>query len=104
LTEKGASYRYELERTLSDREIVINPVLEIGNTETIIHLLEHGMGVSFLPMFSVSKSIERGILTQIQVDFPTVHMYSQLLYHKNKWITSQMKTFVAIAQEYFKNK
>lgn len=104
LTEKGESYRYELERILSEREIVIKPVLEIGNTETIIHLLEHDMGVSFLPMFSVSKSIERGILSQIQVDFPTVHMYSQLLYHKNKWITSQMKTFIMIAQEFFKNK
>ena len=104
LTEKGESYRYELERILSEREIVIKPVLEIGNTETIIHLLEHDMGVSFLPMFSVSKSIERGILSQIHADFPTVPMYSQLLYHKNKWITSQMKTFIAIAQEFFKNK
>ncbi len=104
LTEKGESYRYELERILSDREIVIKPVLESGNTETIIHLLEHGMGISFLPMFSVSKYMERGILSQIQADIPTVHMYSQLLYHKNKWLTPQMKIFIEIAQDFFEHK
>lgn len=104
LTEKGESYRYELERILSDRELVIHPVLETGNTETIIHLLEHGMGVSFLPLFSVKDSIEKGTLSQIQADFPSVRMYSQLLYHKNKWINSQMQTFITIAQEVFQNR
>ena len=36
LTESGAAYQYELERLLSERDLEILPVLEIGNTETII--------------------------------------------------------------------
>jgi DNA-binding transcriptional LysR family regulator len=102
LTEKGGSYRYELERILASYEIEIRPVLEIGNTETIIHLLEEGMGVSFLPLFSVKKAIKRGTLSQIQTDIPTIKMCSQLLYHKNKWVTPQMQTFISIVQDFYK--
>ncbi|WP_291583598.1 LysR family transcriptional regulator [Clostridium sp. UBA6640] len=102
LTEKGGSYRYELERMLASKEMEIRPVLEIGNTETIIHLLEEGIGVSFLPLFSVQKSIKQGTLSRIQTDIPTIQMCSQLLYHKNKWVTPQMQAFIEIVQDFYK--
>lgn len=104
LTEKGGSYRYELERLLSSQEMEIRPVLEIGNTETIIHLLEEGMGVSFLPSFSVEKAIKQGSLSRIQTDIPTIQMCSQLIYHKNKWVTPQMQSFITIVQDFYKRK
>lgn len=102
LTEKGGSYRYELERMLATQEMEIRPVLEIGNTETIIHLLEEGVGVSFLPLFSVKKAIKQGTLSRIQTDIPTIQMCSQLLYHKNKWVTPQMQAFIEIVQNFYK--
>jgi DNA-binding transcriptional LysR family regulator len=102
LTEKGGSYRYELERMLAEEEMEIRPVLEIGNTETIIHLLEEGVGVSFLPLFSVKKAIDQGTLSRIQTDIPTIQMCSQLLYHKNKWVTPQMQAFIEIVQNFYK--
>lgn len=102
LTEKGGSYRYELERMLAAKEMEIRPALEIGNTETIIHLLEEGIGVSFLPLFSVQKSIKQGTLSRIQTDIPTIQMCSQLLYHKNKWVTPQMQAFIEIVQDFYK--
>ena len=102
LTEKGGSYRYELERMLAEQEMEIRPVLEIGNTETIIHLLEEGVGASFLPLFSVKKAIDQGTLSRIQTDIPTIQMCSQLLYHKNKWVTPQMQAFIEIVQNFYK--
>ena len=104
LTEKGGSYRYELERLLTAQEMEIRPVLEIGNTETIIHLLEEGMGVSFLPLFSVEKAIKQGTLSRIQTDIPTIQMCSQLIYHKNKWVTPQMQSFITIVQDFYQYK
>lgn len=102
LTEKGGSYCYELERMLAAQEMEIRPVLEIGNTETIIHLLEEGVGVSFLPLFSVKKAIKHGTLSRIQTDIPTIQMCSQLLYHKNKWVTPQMQAFIKIVQDFYR--
>jgi DNA-binding transcriptional LysR family regulator len=103
LTEQGESYRYELEMLLSDKEIEINPILEISNTETIIHLVERGMGISFLPLFSAQNSIEKGMISQIQTDISEIHMWNQLFYHKNKWITPQMNAFISVVQDFFKS-
>ena len=102
LTEKGESYRYELERLLSDQELELKPILEIGNTETIIHLVERGLGISFLPLFSAQNSIKNGNLSLIHADIPEIHMWSQLFYHKNKWITPQMSAFISVVQDFFK--
>nr|WP_297935694.1 LysR family transcriptional regulator [uncultured Blautia sp.] len=99
LTEMGAAYQYELEGLLSERELLIEPILEIGNTETIIKLLKKRMGVSFLPEFTVHKELETGKLARLYTDLPGVTMHSQLLYHKNKWLTPQMKSFIKLVRE-----
>lgn len=101
LTETGAAYRYELERMLSELEIEIRPILEIGNTETIINLLRKGMGISFLPQFTVKKELEKKVLSQIHTNLSGVKMRHQLIYHKNKWITNQMKVFIELTRKYF---
>ena len=101
LTETGAAYRYELERMLSDLELEILPILEIGNTETIINLLKKGVGISFLPRFTVCNELKDQILSQITTNLPTVHMYHQLLYHKNKWVTKPMQIFIDLTKKYF---
>ena len=101
LTETGAAYRYELERMLAKLEIEIRPILEIGNTETIINLLQKGMGISFLPEFTVKKELESHILSQIYTNLPGVKMQHQLIFHKNKWITDQMKVFIELTKKYF---
>ena len=100
LTEQGAAYRYELERLLADRDLEIFPILEIGNTETIIHLLKKGMGYSFLPEFTVREELRKKRLSEIQTDIPTVEMYSQLLYCRNKWVTQEMERFIELVKQY----
>ena len=99
LTERGAAYRYELEQLLAEQELRIEPILEIGNTETIIKLLKRGMGYSFLPKCTVRQELENEELVQIQTDFPVVKMYCQLLYHKNKWLTPQMNAFIQLVKK-----
>ena len=56
LTEMGAAYQYELERLLAGYGLEVNPILETGNTDTIIQLLKRGMGYSFLPEFTVKDA------------------------------------------------
>lgn len=104
LTERGAAYQYELERLLSEKDLEINPILEIGNTETIINLLKRGMGISFLPKFTVQKELERNVLSEVQTNLPHVKMYGQLLYHKNKWVTKQMKNFIELVESFRSDK
>ena len=101
LTEKEASYRYELERQLGKQNLTIRPILEIGNTETIINLLKNGMGISFLPRFTVEEQIQKQELIQIHTNLDTIQMYHQLLCHKGKWLSPQLKIFLELTKDYF---
>lgn len=99
LTEQGAAYQYELERLLAEQDLTITPILEIGNTETIIHLLKKGMGFSFLPEFTVKEELEKKQFSEVRTNLPTVEMHSQLLYYRNKWVTQEMERFVELVGE-----
>lgn len=99
LTERQASYRYELERHLAQRDLSVRPILEIGNTETIINLLKKGMGISFLPRFTVQPLIEEGTLMELHTDLPAIKMHHQLLCHKGKWVTPQLKIFTDLVRQ-----
>lgn len=100
LTETGAAYRYELERLLAERGLHIEPILEIGNTETIIKLLTKGMGISFLPRFTVAEQLKNGELIELRTDLPQVQMHHQLVYHRGKWVTKQMEVFIRLVRDY----
>ncbi len=101
LTEKGESYRHELERLLAEFDLGIEAQLEIGNTETIVHMVEAGFGASFLPRFSARKALELGSVRKIETDLPSLTMWTQMYYHKNKWISPQMEAFIRVVREYF---
>lgn len=100
LTEKGFSYRYDLEQLLAAQGYEIHPVLEIGNTDVIIKMLLNNLGVSFLPLFAVEEYIEKGKLSTMKTPSVEIKMWSQLVYHKNKWITPQMQLFIDTMKKY----
>nr|WP_308000358.1 LysR family transcriptional regulator [uncultured Merdimonas sp.] len=101
LTEQGESYRYELDRMLAEQDLQIRAQLEIGNTETIVHMVEAGFGASFLPHYSAAKALEEGTVSRVETAFRPLSMWLQLYYHKNKWISPQMDAFLSVAEEYF---
>ncbi|WP_179032829.1 LysR family transcriptional regulator [Paenibacillus kribbensis] len=94
LTEKGYSYRYDLEQILAAQGYELHPVLEIGNTDIILKFLLNNVGISFLPFFVVRELVDAGKLSIINTDCVSIQMWSQLAYHKNKWITPQMQRFM----------
>ena len=104
LTETGAAYRYELEQMLAEMNLQIHPILEIGNTETIINLLKRGIGYSYLPKFTVYNELKSGVLAQVNTNLVDVKMSHQLIYYKNKWITKQMEIFINLTQKYFEER
>ena len=62
-------------------------------------LTERGMGLSFLPEYIVRDALAAGTLARLLVPDCTVTMRRQLFYHRDKWLTPQMKAFIELAQE-----
>ena len=99
LTEYGQGYRRVLDRELSKMSLEITPILEIGRTDIITAMLAENNAVSFLPDFFTEDLIESGNLCYLDVKDINVDIWKQIIYHKNKWISKSMKTFIDYLKE-----
>ena len=100
LTTKDVSYRYELDQLLAERGFTPRPVLEAGNTAVFAEMLLHGRLISFLPQFTVQEYIDAGQLCVLSTELPQIEIWSQLVYHKNKWVTKQMACLLEMMKAY----
>lgn len=103
LTEKAASYRCEFEQYLAIQNKTIEPYLEIGNTEIIIQMLIQSQGISFLPQYCVQKYINAHQLSILKPTDFAFFVSRQIFYHKDKWITPEMKAFLQLVKTMHEN-
>lgn len=94
LTEKGMSYRRLLDEKLAAESLEIQPILELGNVDQICWLVERGVGISFLPEYATEKAVREGRLVYLDVKDIEIHVWKQLCYHKDKWISPVMETVI----------
>ncbi len=99
LTEYGQGYRRVLDRELSKMLLKITPVLEIGRTDIIKTMIAQNNMISFLPDFVTKDLVDSGVLCYLDVCDIQVDIWKQLIYHKNKWLSKSMKTFIDYVKE-----
>lgn len=98
LTERDSIYRRELDHYAAAHDLEIVPFLEVDNLEVVIRLLKKKMGVSFMPDFVIREFVERKELAELDVKYDVINLWSQLVYHKNKFLTPQMRSFIELIQ------
>lgn len=96
LTENTGFYRSALEEIAMEQGISIQPLFVIDNTSAIIKLLKKGLGISFLPEYAVQESLINNELVIIDVEDCSIQLWIQLFYHKDKWVTPQMESFIKL--------
>ncbi|MBE7011924.1 MAG: LysR family transcriptional regulator [Ruminococcaceae bacterium] len=99
LTEYGQGYRKVFDNELAKMSLEITPVLEIGRTDIITSIICEGDMISYLPDFVTKDMVNRGKLCYLDVCDMNIEIWKQLIYHKNKWMSKAMKTFI----EYIKD-
>ena len=99
LTEYGQGYRRVFDKELAKKSLEITPVLEIGRTDIITHVISKSDMISFLPDFVTKEAVESGELCYLDVCDIKVDIWKQLIYHKNKWMSKTLKSII----EYIKS-
>lgn len=94
LTEYGQGYRKVFDKELAKKSLEITPVLEIGRTDIITSLLTESDMISYLPDFVTKDMINKGKLCYLDVCDMNIDIWKQLIYHKNKWMSKALKTFI----------
>ena len=99
LTEYGQGYRRVFDKELAKKSLDITPVLEIGRTDIITNILCESDMISYLPDFVTREAIEAGKLCYLDVADMNLDIWKQLIYHKNKWMSKSLKTFINYIKE-----
>lgn len=99
LTERGMSYRDALDQCLAAQGLEIHPYLELGSAAQLCQMVERGMGLSFLPEYIVRPALAVGTAARLNVPECQLQMHRQLFYHRDKWLTPQMKLFIELVQK-----
>lgn len=92
LTEKGMSYRRLMDEKMAEMCLEVQPVVETGSTELICRLVSQNTGISFLPDYVTEREVKAGRMVFLNVEGFEIHIWKQLLYHRDKWVSPQMES------------
>ena len=94
LTEKGCSYRGVLELMFHKEGLKPHLALEIGSIETIKSFVRNNLGITLLPVMTVEDELSKGNLVKLDLADSDFDIMTQILYHRNKWVTPAMNAFI----------
>lgn len=94
LTEKGMSYRRLLDEKLAQKNLEIQPILEMGGADEICQLVAEDQGLSFLPDYVTEEAVRKKKVVRLDVADFQVHVWKQLLYRRDKWVSLQMRAMI----------
>lgn len=94
LTEKGCSYRGVFEGMFNKENLQPHLALEIGSIETIKTFVKNNLGITLLPAMTANNELSKGELVKLDLVGCEFNIMTQVLYHKNKWLTPAMNAFI----------
>ncbi len=99
LTEKNAGYRRALDIEMAKHSIELTPTLEISRPDIISKMLVGSDRIAFLPDFATENLVKEEKLVYLNVTNFDAHIWKQLIYHKNKWMSDSLKAFIEYVKE-----
>lgn len=94
VTERSGFVYSRLSALSAAKHLVPNNALIVNNTRAIADILSQGEGLSFLPKYSIAEALQQGTLVLVPVDVPAQIYYSQVLYHRKKWVAPFMSGMI----------
>jgi len=89
--EPDGYYQLAMNKYLAGKDIVLNPPMKVQSIEAVKRCVMNNLGIAVVPSYSVTEELKSGSLKLIKTELDEKIFNSIYLYHKNKWISPQMK-------------
>lgn len=103
LTELGCSYRTIFEELFRAEDVYPANKIEFVSVEAIKQCVIAGLGIAILPAMVVEKDIEEGTMEELILENPIAPIFTQIAWHKDKWITVPLQQFIDVSRMVIRN-
>lgn len=97
LTGPGCYYGGAFLDRITRQGIQIKIVLQTDSVQVIKQAAMSGLGLCVLPAVAVTEEVSAGRLVPLRFDTEDFHIVSQLLIHKDKWLSPALRAFLELS-------
>ena len=97
--EKGSGTRELFENAMSANEIKWRPAWECNGSDIIKSAALNSIGVAVISRRLVQHELTNGLLHAFQIEGIELKRKFSLAYHKNKYLTESMQTFISLCKK-----
>jgi DNA-binding transcriptional LysR family regulator len=101
LTETNCTYRTLFESRLAAAGVRLTSPMDFGSVEAIKQCVMAGIGTTFLPEIAVVSELRQGRLVALDWPEADLHVYTHLLWHKDKHLTPALHAFIELSRALF---
>ena len=98
INEQDCIFRQIFEQYLRKNAIQLDHTIELWSIPTIKNLVASGLGISFLPEFTVREELKRQELAEIAIDIPEKQITAVIGHLKSKWVSPLMQEFMHLCR------
>jgi DNA-binding transcriptional LysR family regulator len=101
VTEAGCSYRVQFQHQLNKAGVQPAAMLEFNSIEAIKQSAMIGMGIGVLPAVATTAEVSQRKLVVLPWRGKRISMVTQVIRHKQKWVSPALKAFLDVVKEGF---
>lgn len=98
--EPDGYYQLDMDKYLSEKDILLNPPMKVQSIEAVKRCVMNNLGIAVVPTYSIGEELKNGSLMPIKTELDEKEYNSFYIYHKNKWISPQMKLALDLLKKY----
>ncbi|MDF2572398.1 MAG: transcriptional regulator, LysR family [Sporomusa sp.] len=99
MTGEGCSWRALFQNALENTGTALHLMSEGGSIQTLKRVATFGLGVTLLPLFAAEDEIRSNQLKKLNFRGSDLNLLIQVVYHKDKWVSSALTAFLEICKE-----
>ena len=100
--EKGAGTRRSIDKYVGEHNIKINIIAEIDSPISIVEMVKQNLGISILSKHIIAEAVKRKEIISIPI-YGGCFRYFYLVYHKEKYLSNTIKTFISESEKWAEN-
>lgn len=97
--EPDGYYQADMEKYLVEKDIVLNPHMKVQSIEAVKRCVINNLGIAVVPTYSITEELKNASLMPVKTELDEKEYDSIYIYHKNKWISPQMRLAIDLLEE-----